>query len=289
MITIWKTGDVEYPDVKEIKDKPVRYDINDLIEIASRTSTIDVTDEHNKDVVAQMSNFIVENGLLKAEEPNNLDLSGMGFSPVFEYDLIDMGDYYKPKNIVMTEIGYTKTPRSHIVYNSITVPNSEDNNMEDKQLRDALDTNKKLNEEIGELKSQIAQLKKANTKKDEEIQQIKDSYSDTDAKLKEYDSLKEIESQYNSMISSQKDDLIYKIAGDNEELKNEIKDYSIKQLETSLKLMSGDKPPKGETPLTNHTDDGGDPLPEEDDTPNEEEAIKFYEETFGEKPSFVKE
>ena len=141
MITIWKTGEYDYKDADI--DKPVKYIMDNLIEVASRTPRMNVTKEHSKDVVGEMSNFIVEDGLLKADEPNNLNLSGMGFSPVFEFDLIDMGDYYVPKNIVMTEIGYTKTPRSKIVYNSIEVQN-EDRAMDDKQLRDALDNNKKL-------------------------------------------------------------------------------------------------------------------------------------------------
>ena len=46
-----------------------------------------------------MSNFIVEDGLLKADEPKNLELKGMGFSPVFNFDLIEHEDYYEPTNI----------------------------------------------------------------------------------------------------------------------------------------------------------------------------------------------
>lgn len=199
MITIFNTGQFDYSDANI--DKPVRYDVQSLIEVASRTPNVKITKEHTDEVIGEMSNFIVEEGLLKAEEPANLELKGMGFSPVFEFDLIDMGDYYVPKNIFMKEIGYTANPRSRIVYNSIKVENSE---MSDTQLRDALDNNKKLNEDIGVLKSQIKQLKKANTEKDKEIQKIKDSYSDSDAKLKEYDSLKEIEASYNSLIASKR-------------------------------------------------------------------------------------
>ena len=287
MITIFKTGEVDYPDVKDI-DKPVRYTIDNLIEVASRTSEVNITKDHENEVIGVMNNFIVEDGLLKAKEPENLELKGMGFSPVFDYTLVDMGDYYIPKDIKMTEIGYTKTPRSHIVYNAI-VPNSEVNKMDDTQLRDALDNNKKLNEEIGVLKSQIKQLKKSNEEKDNEIKSIKASYANTDEKLKEYDSLKEIESQYNSIISSQKDDLIHKIAGDDKELENEIKDYDISYLKTTAKLLEGEKLPKGVSVDGNHVDNGDDPLPDEDDTPSEEEAIKFYTETFGEKPSFINE
>ena len=87
MITIFQTGEFDYSDIGI--NKPVRYSIDNLIEVASRTSKINVTKEHSSDVISEMSNFIVKDGMLKAEEPNNLELKGMGFSPVFNFDLID--------------------------------------------------------------------------------------------------------------------------------------------------------------------------------------------------------
>ena len=254
MITIFKTGDFSYEDAGI--DKPVRYNVQNLIDVASRTPNVNITKEHSKEVLGVMSNFIVEDGLLKAEEPNNLELSGWGFSPVFEFDLMDMGDYYAPKNILMKEIGYTQNPRTQIVYNSIEVVK---NTMDDKQLRDALDNNKKLNEDIGVLKSQIKQLKKANTEKEKEIQKIKDSYSDSDAKLKEYDSLKEIEASYNSLIASKRDDLIHQLVGDNSNEAKKFDSYTVEQLETTVGLLQGQKGSKGITPQNHHVDDGNDP------------------------------
>ena len=159
----------------------------------------------------------------------------------------------------MKEIGYTANPRTQIVYNSIEVVNE----MDDKQLRDALDTNKRLNEDIGVLKSQIKQLKKANQEKEKEIKEIKDSYSSSDDKLKEYDSLKKIEASYNSLIASKRDDLIYQLVGDNKADADKFKDYSIEQLETTLTLVQGSKGAKGITPQTNPTDDGNNPSVEE--------------------------
>jgi len=260
IITIFKTGKFNYEDAGI--DKPVKYDVNDLIEVASRTPNVNITKEHSKEVLGVMSNFIVKDGLLMADEPNNLELKGMGFSPVFEFDLVDMGDYYAPKNILMTEIGYTQNPRTQIVYNSIEVRNSE---MDDKQLRDALDTNKRLNEDIGVLKSQIKQLKKANQEKEKEIKEIKDSYSSNDDKLKEYESLKKIEASYNSLIASKRDDLIYQLVGDNKAEADKFKDYSIEQLENTLSLVQGSKGVKGVTPQTTKVDDGNDPSVEVDE------------------------
>ena len=73
LITIFKTGDFDYSDVDPSLKKPVRYSIDNLMEVASRTSKINVTNEQESDVISEMSNFIVEDGLLKADEPNNLE------------------------------------------------------------------------------------------------------------------------------------------------------------------------------------------------------------------------
>ena len=274
MITIFKTGDFDYSDIGI--DKPVRYTVEHLIEIAARTSKVNVTKEHTKEVIDEMSNFIVEDGLLRAEEPNNLDISGKGFSPVLNYDLVDMGDYYNPTNIVMTEIGFCDNPRTQIVYNSIKVPNGE-NMGEDSQLRDALDRNKQLNEEIGSLKSQISQLRKDNTAKDNKIKELTENSSNIDAKLKEYDSLKEIESKYNSMIDSRKDDLIFQLVGKDSKKAERFKNYSIEQLEDTIDLLKAKKTGKGITPQKTHVDQGDDP----DNRENEEEDV-YTDEQFEE-------
>lgn len=277
MITIWKTGDIEYKDHKDLYDKPVRYTMENLLEVASRTSKVNITQGHEHEIIGTMSNFIVEDGLLKAEEPNNLEIKGMGFSPVFDCTFVDMGEYYAPKNVKLKEIGFTKTPRSHIVYNSIEVAN-EDNKMDDKQLRDALDNNKKLNEDIGVLKSQIKQLKKANQEKEKEIKEIKESYSDSESKLKEYESLKKIEASYNSLISSKRDDLIHQLVGDNPNEAEKWKDASIEQLENTVELLKGKKGAKGITPQTHKVDDGNNPSDEED--VEEEYTDEQFEEDF---------
>ena len=280
-------------DDVDLKKKPVKYNVNDLLDVASRTARVNITDEHSKEVIGVMSNFIVEDGLLKADEPNNLELKGMGFSPVFNFDLIEHEDYYEPVNIKMEEIGYTKTPRTKIVYNSIkTVPNSEDNKaMSDSEIQKLVKRNNELQEEIGVLKNTNKQLNKAIKDKDKEIKTIKDSYSDVDVKIKEYDGLKEIETKYNSLISSKRDDLIHEIVGDDKEKAKKLESFSLEQLEFQKELMSGTSTPTGMTPnqVDVPLDDGNIPTPEDDGELTDEEMISFYEDNFGEKPSFINE
>lgn len=293
MITIFNTGEYNYEDSKI--DKPVRYNVQNLIDVASRTSSIDVTKEHTDEVLSTMSNFIVKDGLLMADEPNNLELKGMGFSPVFNFDLIDRGEYYEPTNIKMTEIGFCKNPRSHIVYNSIETPDKEvKNTMDDTEIQKLVKRNNELQEEIGVLKNTNKQLTKSIKDKDKEIKKIKDSYSDVDAKLDEYDNLKEIESNYNKLISSKRDDLIHQLVGDDKEKAKKLESFSMEQLEFQKELMTGTSESRGITPNqatdVNLDVDGNNPTPtDDDDEVSSDEMIEFYKDTFGEEPSFINE
>jgi len=293
LITIFNTGEYNYEDSKI--DKPVRYNVQNLIDVASRTSSIDVTKEHTDEVLSTMSNFIVKDGLLMADEPNNLELKGMGFSPVFNFDLIDRGEYYEPTNIKMTEIGFCKNPRSHIVYNSIETPDKEvKNTMDDTEIQKLVKRNNELQEEIGVLKNTNKQLTKSIKDKDKEIKKIKDSYSDVDAKLDEYDNLKEIESNYNKLISSKRDDLIHQLVGDDKEKAKKLESFSMEQLEFQKELMTGTSESRGITPNqatdVNLDVDGNNPTPtDDDDEVSSDEMIEFYKDTFGEEPSFINE
>ena len=294
MITVFRTGEFDYSDAGI--DKPVRYDVNNLIEIASRTSTIDVTEEHTDKVISSIGNFIVKDGLLMADEPNNLDLKGFGLSPELNYDLIDMGDYYVPKNIKMTRIGRTETPRTHIVYNSISVPNSEGKEvMDDSEIQKLVKRNNELQEEIGVLKNTNKQLNKAIKDKDKEIKEIKDSYSDVDKKLAEYDGLKDIETNYNKLISSKRDDLIHQLVGDDKEKAKKLESFTMEQLEFQKELMTGTSTPTGVTPQQAQNEggldtDGSTPtIQDDDDSLDKDEMIEFYKETFGEAPTFINE
>ena len=277
MITIFQTGEFDYSDIGI--DKPVHYTMENLMDVASRTSKVNVTKEHTKEVIDEMSNFIVKDGLLMAEEPNNLELKGMGFSPVFVYDLYDMGEYYEPRNIQMTEVGYTETPRTKIVYNSIIAPNGE-RTMDDSEIQKFIQKNNQLQEDIGVLKNQNKQLSKKLQEKDKEIKKIKEGYSDTDEKLKEYDSLKKIEASYNKLISSKRDDLIHKICGKDKKQAEKFADYSIEQLETTVDLLQGKKGGKGVTPHDVDVDDGNNPSPTDEEGDEETYTDEQFEEDF---------
>ena len=232
MITIFKTGEYDYSDLGI--NKPVHITVENLMEIASKTAKSDITEEHSSKVLGVMDNFVVEGDELKANEPMNLDLKNMGFSPEIISDLIDFGDYFGLKNVRMPRIGYTRNPRNKILYNSIeNNPKGENEKMaEDTELRKVLQEKQELQEQIGVLKSHKKQLEKSNKEKDKEIEKLKESNSDTDERLKKYEALEKKAKSYDELMSSHKKDLIKEIAGDNKTLAEKYENFSIEDLET---------------------------------------------------------
>ena len=258
MITIFKTGVFDYSDLGI--EKPVKFTVNDLLEIAGRNAHADITVEHTDEVIGSISNFIVENGLLKSDEPSDLDLKGMGLSPLFEIDsLVDMGEYYKPKGIMMPKIGYTKTPRTQILYNSVESNGGSNSAMaDDTELRKALKRNEELQQEIGVYKSQIDQLKRSNKKYKKEIDDFQESDTNI-AKLKEENQvLKEKAQALDNYIAGEKAELIHELAGDNDNLAKEYENVPIEHLRLFKKNMGSPTVPRGVSPQQTHVDDGND-------------------------------
>ena len=279
MITIFKTGEIKYP---ESLNKPVKYDIDFLKSIASSTASAKITREHSDDVLGVLSNFVVEDGCLKADEPEGLELKGMGFSPVFEFDLLEYDSYFKPVNGVMTEIGFTKTPRSQIVYNSIRASNGDDN-MSDDALRKVLQEKEDLVKKMGVLEKERDSYQKMLEARDEEIEKIKNSYSDVDNKLKEIDALKEKADLYDSLQASRKQELINELVGGNKDLAEKYESFTYDQL-TFLKENKVPTNPGQGVPSVGATGldiEGTRPSSNNDDEYSDDEFKADYKALFG--------
>lgn len=280
MITIFKSGEVEYP---ETLNKPVKYDVDFLKSIASSTSSVDITREHSDDVIGVLSNFVVEDGCLKAEEPEGLELKGMGFSPVFDFDLYEYEDYFTPRNGKMINIGFTKTPRSTIVYNSV----SEGENKMDDALRKVLQEKEDLIKKMGVLEKEKDSYQKMLDARDEEIEKIKQSYSDVDDKLKEVDALKEKAELYDTLQATRKEELVNELSGDNSKLAEKYATFDYEQLlflkENRVPNNTGQGVPSvGAVELDR---EGSNPsTKEDDDAYSDDEFEADYEALFGIKP-----
>lgn len=279
MITIFKTGEIKYP---ESLNKPVKYDIDFLKSIASSTASAKITRKHSDEVLGVLSNFVVEDGCLKADEPEGLELKGMGFSPVFEFDLLEYDSYFKPVNGVMTEIGFTKTPRSQIVYNSIEDSNGDDN-MSDDALRRVLQEKEDLVKKMGVLEKERDSYQKMLEARDDEIEKIKNSYSDVDNKLKEIDALKEKADLYDLLQASRKQELINELVGGNKDLAEKYESFTYDQL-TFLKENKVPTNPGQGVPSVGATGldiEGTHPSSNNDDEYSDDEFKADYKALFG--------
>ena len=266
MIPIFKTGLFDYTDIGI--EKPVKFTVNDLLEIAGRNAHADITVEHTDEVIGSISNFIVDNGHLMTDEPLDIDLKGMGLSPLFEIDsLIDMGDHYKPQGIKMPKIGYTKTPRTQILYNSVTVPNGEDTRVmtDDTELRKALKRNEELQQEIGVYKSQIDQLKRSNKKYKKEIDEFEESDSNITKLKEENEALKQKALAFDDYIAGEKAEIIHELAGDNDTLAKEYENVPIEHLRLFKRNVGNQTIPRGVTSTQTRVDDGNAVHEEEDE------------------------
>ncbi len=225
-----------------------------------------MTDEHDKKVIAEIDNFVYKDGILQVKPPEGLDLKGKGLSPVFDIDLIEYDEYYLPLPGVLTEVGLTKTPRHHILYNSIKKP--EDDNLGDKSevLEKALEKQQEQQEEIGILKSQLKNANKTVEEKKQLEQDLKEAEKKEKESTKEIEDLKKKAEKYDNIEKKKKEKLVKELAGDDEELKNELEDMSLEKLEFFKEHKIITQKPKGvASPGAPGSDDEGTNPPGEDD------------------------
>lgn len=264
-IEIWHTGLIDYEDVG--LDKKVLYSDEFLQKIANDTERVDVTDEHSNSILGSLSNFKYEDGVLYANKPSDIDIVGNGFSPVFDCDLVDMGDYYEPRNFTMTSVGLTKNPRSQILYNSIETKG--DGNVSD-ELRAMLDKKEETiaeqREEIGILKKQMEELREKSKSSDETLKEFK-------ALQKQFDELKANAETYKAdsdrlkeQEAKAKEKLIKEIVGDDTKGMEMFQKFSVEELEHMKNTKIVTEPVKaiGSQSVDTITDGDADDIPDDD-------------------------
>ena len=274
LIELWHTGQVNYNDIG--LDKPVMFNEEFLQRIANDTITVDVTDEHSDNVIGSLSNFQCKDGVLYAEKPSDIDITGNGLSPVFTCDFVDMGTYYEPINFNMANVGLTKNPRSQILYNSIE---KEMDKVSD-ELRAMLDKKEETiaeqREEIGILKKQMEELREKSKANDETIKSFKELQKQFDELKVNAESYKADADKLHEQEKAMKEKLIKEIVGDDEKGLEMFQKFSVEELEhmKSAKIIT--EPPKAVGGSGVDTIDDGD----DDDTPKEDEIDKYSAEYF---------
>lgn len=263
-IKVWQMGMYNYTDIG--LDKPVMYKEKFLEQLANDTERVDVTREHSDEIIGSLSNFKYEDGVLYADAPSGLDITGNGLSPVFNCDLVDMGTYYEPINYNMTSIGITKTPRSNILYNSIT----EEMDKVSDELRAMLDRKEETiaeqREEIGILKKQMEELREKSKSSDETLNEFK-------ALQKQFDELKANAETYKAdsdrlreQEAKAKAKLIKEIVGDDAKGMEMFQKFSVEELEhmKNTKIVTEPVKAVGSQSVDTITDGDADDIPSED-------------------------
>lgn len=263
-IKVWQMGMYNYTDIG--LDKPVMYKEKFLEQLANDTERVDVTREHSDEIIGSLSNFKYEDGVLYADAPSGLDITGNGLSPVFNCDLVDMGTYYEPINYNMTSIGITKNPRSNILYNSIT----EEMDKVSDELRAMLDRKEETiaeqREEIGILKKQMEELREKSKSSDETLNEFKALQKQFDELKKNAETYKADSDRLKEQEAKAKEQLIKEIVGDDTKGMEMFQKFSVEELEhmKNTKIVTEPVKAVGSQSVDTITDGDADDIPSED-------------------------
>lgn len=242
MIEIFRTGDIEYPDKGH--DKPVRFRKEDFEEIIKATQEVNLTDGHTNKVLAQLNNFKMVDNKLCADISEELDLTGKGISPRFEFSTIDKGDYLVPCDIKLIDAGVTKNPRSKIYVNT------GDDGMSDREqlIKDI----QKNNEEIRSQRERIGVLKSKNEKLENSLKETKGLKKQLDEKTEELEKLKKSSETwkskaeaYDKIEDEKRQKLIKELANDDEQAKERFSKMGVDDLEFLVSQKVLTNKPKG--------------------------------------------
>lgn len=277
MIEIFKTGLIEYPEKRNLT-KPVKFEEQHLKEIASLVNKTNITNEHGGEVIGELANFTYKDGVLYADEPD-VDYKNKGFSPSFEFGLIDKEDYYIPYGIKLLDVALTNKPKSHIFYNSIKGDVNLDLKEKEELLNRINDSQKRIREqeqEIGILKNKNETLSNELKTKNETIDSLKEKENELVTLQKEHETIKIKAEAYDNLENSEKEELIKELAADNDTIKEKLNKMSLEDIkffkETKLLNTNPKGVPSKSAPGQKEGDDPTDP-----DEPKPEDAYAEWD------------
>ena len=272
-VKVWQMGLLDYSDLG--LDKPVRFSEEFLQTVADDTTMVDVTKEHSDEVIGSLGNFKYENGVLYAEKPSDVDITGNGLSPVFELDLVDMGTYYEPKNFSMKNVGLTKNPRNNILYNNITTVGDESVSEEfHKMLDKKEETIAEQREEIGILKKQMEELREKSKSNESVLNDFKELQKQFEELEKKSANYKADSDRLHEQEAKAKAELIKEIVGDDEKGTEMFQKFTVEELEHMKNTKIITEPNKGVGGGGVNTIDDGDA--DDDPQPKVDEYSQEY-------------
>lgn len=275
LIELWHTGTMNYDDIG--LEKPVQFTEEFLQRIADDTDKVDVTREHSDEIIGSLSDFKYEDGVLYVGKPSDLDVTGMGLSPVFNCDFVDMGTYYKPVNYSMNVIGLTENPRSRILYNNIE---KEMDKVSD-ELRQMLDKKEETiaeqREEIGILKKQMEELREKSKSNESTLNDFKELQKEFDKLKVDAETYKADSVKLHEQEAKAKAELIKEIVGDDEKGLEMFQKFSVEELEHMKNTKIVTEPVKAVSSHSVDTIEDGDADDVADENKVDEYSQEFFE------------
>ena len=187
LFLIQPVGETSYGQL----DKPVNYKPPFLTGLTNQKK-ITIRDKHSGKVVSEIVGLFYQDGGLWGLSKDDLDLNNRGVSPIFrDIKLKEFEDYIEPISAKVESIDIVDNPRNHetFLYNSATVID-ETNNDGDGNLGETGD----LKEQIGALKTEVNNAKKAEEAvrnklkiKETEYNDLKNKYDGIKTKFKTYE------------------------------------------------------------------------------------------------------
>ena len=287
---IFKTGEITYDkewyEKSGLEVKPVVYTDGFLKDIASNTmgSSLELTHGNNKlDVIGHINDYDFIDNDLVANITTNEELSGKGFSPEFSANFRDLGDKYEAIDGKLIKVILTDTPRSHILCNSV----EGGSNMSEETVKILNNQIKELNKELAKKDAIINANKEKIKEYDELTSKIETLEEENNTYKTQIDGLKPKAEAYSKIEDQRRAELLNTAFGDNDEAKKGWENATMEQLESLAKYREISKPAKGIGAGAAEGLDEGDGQENESDDPTPQDALNYYEKTFGEKPSFL--
>lgn len=282
MVMMFEECALEYPD--KGLDKPIKYSKSFLEECFSNIKNVPLMEEHTSNQLCVLEDFDVRDGKVYSNIPEEIDISGLGFSPTFFMNYIDRGDYYEPVDAELKSIGLTKTPRNQIFYNSVDDKRSGNMSGNNDALETALNRQRELEKEVASLENQVNSQKTALKKMNSLEKQVKE----LDANNKELSSMIEeytpkVE-KYDKYTADKREQLLEKISGGSDEIKRKFENFSFDNLKVIAEQQMVNTKPRGAGANVSEGDGLGEQHKPDEYTNDDFKAD--FKAAFGEEPSF---
>ena len=282
---IFETGMYDYSDDPKVNvTKPVLYTPQFFEEMIKEVENVPLDENHKGDSIGVLENIHFKENCLYCDV--NTDKSFKGISPVFRYDTIDRGGYLEAVNGEFTSAGITDTPRSQIVYNSY--PNDDkknkgENMVSEEAFEQMSKQNRKLERELATAENQL----EANKEKIKRLSELEKEIKVLQTQNKEYNDelerIRPVAQKYTEYETSKRESLVDEISDGDSGFKDQIKNWSIEQLEVLKNNRTVTTDPVG-VPSQGAEGQGegdGEPKPNPNE-PSLEEVDAFYTSLYGE-------